>query len=404
MKDLKDGIRSHVRIDFKGQVHKKFRGHQKGERCENEARILKALEERGCPYVPRLLEHRPEEHYIVTTNCGQPAPEISRTKSDALFADLERDYGLRHDDPEPRNVTYCPRLGRFCLIDFELAEILPQRGGIERENSGIWKVTWCSLSEGGTMRDSNDDAYLALEVSPGGARRFEAQGEALLEPSHLVLAVSDGMGGGSAGELASRLILAAVKRKAGDLYEALHCHGEEEASSALLRLMHSAHEGLNSLAAEESNLHGMGATLTLVWLSPGHLHFAHLGDSRLYLHRAEKTTQLTADHTRAWGQWNRGEINEFAYRAHPRRSALYDALGGGHSGIHPQIESHPLQNDDRLLLCTDGLIDGLWERGLATELARHGEPTDLAHRILTRARENSRDDDATLIVTQIAQL
>ncbi|MEC8942673.1 MAG: serine/threonine protein phosphatase, partial [Verrucomicrobiota bacterium] len=93
MKDLKDGIRSHVRIDFKGQVHKKFRGHQKGERCENEARILKALEERGCPYVPRLLEHRPEDYYIVTTNCGQPAPDISRTKSDALFADLERDYG-----------------------------------------------------------------------------------------------------------------------------------------------------------------------------------------------------------------------------------------------------------------------------------------------------------------------
>ncbi len=404
MKDLKDGIRSHVRIDFKGHVHKKFRGHQKSQRCENEARVLKVLEKRGCPHVPRLLEHLAEEDYIVTTNCGQPAPEISRTKSDALFADLAREYGVHHDDPEPRNVTYCPRLGRFCLIDFELAELLPEPGGIEREHRGIWKVTWCSLSEGGTMRDSNDDAYLALEVGPGGARRFEAHGEALLEPSHLVLAVSDGMGGGSAGELASRLILAAVKRKAGELYEALHGHGEKEGSSALLHLMHNTHEGLNSLAAQESNLHGMGATLTLVWLSPGHLHFAHLGDSRLYLHREEKTAQLTTDHTRAWGQWNRGEINEFAYRTHPRRSALYDALGGGHPNIYPQIESHPLQDDDRLLLCTDGIIDGLWERGLATELAGHGEPADLAPRILTRARKNSRDDDASLIVAQIAQL
>ncbi|MEE3179170.1 MAG: protein phosphatase 2C domain-containing protein, partial [Verrucomicrobiota bacterium] len=193
-------------------------------------------------------------------------------------------------------------------------------------------------------------------------------------------------------------------RKAGELYEALHGHGEKEGSSALLHLMHNTHEGLNSLAAQESNLHGMGATLTLVWLSPGHLHFAHLADSRLYLHREEKTAQLTTDHTRAWGQWNRGEINEFAYRTHPRRSALYDALGGGHPNIRPQIESHPLQDDDRLLLCTDGIIDGLWERGLATELAGHGEPADLAPRILTRARENSRDDDASLIVVRIAQL
>ena len=66
MKELKDGIRSEVRIDFKGNVHKKFRGTDKDKRCENEARILKALEERGCPYVPKLLEHYPEEDYIVT--------------------------------------------------------------------------------------------------------------------------------------------------------------------------------------------------------------------------------------------------------------------------------------------------------------------------------------------------
>ena len=164
MKDLKDGIRSQVRIDFKGNVHKKFRGHERSTRCENEARILKALEERECPYVPRLLEYLPEEDYLVTSNCGQPAPDISRTKSDALFSDLEREYGVRHDDPEPRNVTYSSRLGRFCLIDFELAELLPRPGGVRQNQCGVWRVNWSSVSEGGTKRDSNDDAYLALEV------------------------------------------------------------------------------------------------------------------------------------------------------------------------------------------------------------------------------------------------
>ena len=403
MKNLKDGIRSHVRIDFKGHVHKVFRGQGKETRCKNEAHILKALEERGCPYVPRLLDYIPEESYIVTTNCGNPAPEISRAKSDALFADLEREYGIRHEDPEPRNVTYCPRMGRFCLIDFELAELLPEPRDPAGKHGAVWKVTWSSLSERGVLREANDDAYLALEVSPDGARRFEAHGEALLEPSHLVLAVSDGMGGGSAGELASRLILAWVRQHAGELYSALQDH-REEGPAALLRLMHNAHEGLNALAGEDPALKGMGATLTLAWLSPGRIHFAHLGDSRLYLLQAGKLTQLTADHTQAWQQWSRGEVSEYAYRNHPRRSALYDALGGGHPRIRPQVQSQPLQDQDRLLLCTDGIIDGLWERGIATELGRDAPPTGLAPGILRRARGNCRNDDATLIVAQIAQL
>ncbi len=404
VKDLKDGIRSHVRIDFRGHVHKVFRGHEKEIRCKNEAHILKALEERGCPYVPRLLEYLPEENSIVTSNCGQPAPEVSRTKSDALFADLEREYGVRHEDPEPRNVTYCPRMGRFCLIDFELATLLPEPRSPSHGKGNVWRVTWSSLSEGGVLRDANDDAYLALEVGPDGARRFEAHGEALLEPSHLVLAVSDGMGGGSAGELASRLILAWVKQHARELYGALNDYRDDEGPRALLRLMINAHDGLNSLAATDPALKGMGATLTLAWLTPGRLHFAHLGDSRLYLHRAKQSTQLTTDHTQAWQQWKRGEISEYGYRNHPRRSALYDALGGGHSNIIPQIESHSLEDLDRLLLCSDGIIDGLWERGLATELAHDDEPARLAPRILSRARENCRRDDATLIVANINKL
>jgi hypothetical protein len=125
MRELKDGIRSHVRIDYHGRVHKRFRGTNADQRYANEVQALKVLEERGCPFVPRVLEEHPEENYFVSTNCGSPATRITREKADALFAELERTYGVRHDDPEPRNITYAPDLGRFCVIDFELSEILP---------------------------------------------------------------------------------------------------------------------------------------------------------------------------------------------------------------------------------------------------------------------------------------
>lgn len=123
---MKDGLRSSVRIDFYGNVHKRMRGTDVANRYATEVKVLKVLEERGCPYVPKVLEEHPEEFYFVSTNCGRPAPNISKEKADSLFADLEKDYGVRHLDAEPRNITYSDKLGRFCIIDFELAEILPE--------------------------------------------------------------------------------------------------------------------------------------------------------------------------------------------------------------------------------------------------------------------------------------
>jgi len=121
MKELKDGLRALVRLDFQGRVHKTYRGSGTQDRYNQEVAVLKVLEERGCPYVPRLLEEHPEELRIVTTSCGGPAMHLTQKKATELFDALARDYGVQHDDPEPRNVTYSPQLARFCLIDFELA-------------------------------------------------------------------------------------------------------------------------------------------------------------------------------------------------------------------------------------------------------------------------------------------
>ena len=122
---MKDGLRSLVRIDFYGNVQKRMRGSDVESRYAKEVEVLKVLEQRGCPYVPKVLEEHPEEYYFVSTNCGRPASQITKEKADSLFAALERDYGVRHLDAEPRNITYSDKLGRFCIIDFELAEILP---------------------------------------------------------------------------------------------------------------------------------------------------------------------------------------------------------------------------------------------------------------------------------------
>ncbi len=126
MHEIKDTARALVRIGFDGRVYKTFRGNAAQERFDNEVRILTHLEARGCAFVPRLLAVEPENLRIVTTNCGARVEQLDPDRMRELFAELAP-FGVRHDDPEMRNVTYRISDGRFCLIDFEFATLLPDK-------------------------------------------------------------------------------------------------------------------------------------------------------------------------------------------------------------------------------------------------------------------------------------
>jgi tRNA A-37 threonylcarbamoyl transferase component Bud32 len=125
MEHVKDTLRALVRIGYDGRVYKTFRGPKAQERFDNEVRVLKYLEQRGCPFVPRLLESDPAQLRIVTTNCGARVEHLDEGRQKEIYAEL-LPYGVRHDDAEMRNVTYRQSDGRFCLIDFEFATILDE--------------------------------------------------------------------------------------------------------------------------------------------------------------------------------------------------------------------------------------------------------------------------------------
>lgn len=125
MNMVKDTLRATVRLGYDGRVHKQFRGPKAEERFATEVKILKHLEERACPFVPRLLESDPDELRIVTTNCGTRVDHLDDDRCKELFDEL-LEFGVRHDDPEMRNVTYRQSDGRFCLIDFEFATLLEE--------------------------------------------------------------------------------------------------------------------------------------------------------------------------------------------------------------------------------------------------------------------------------------
>jgi hypothetical protein len=125
MLKVKDTLRATVNLTFDGRVIKVYHAADADKRFENEVRVLRYLEARGCNFVPRLLEADATKLRIVTTNCGSRVEHLDEARTRALFAELEN-YGVRHDDPDIRNVTYRQSDGRFCVIDFEFATILPE--------------------------------------------------------------------------------------------------------------------------------------------------------------------------------------------------------------------------------------------------------------------------------------
>jgi len=123
MPEAKNTRRASVHIGYDGRVHKIYRDERADERMATEVAVLKHLGDQGCTFVPRLLEVDWEQKKIITSNCGTRVQHLSDRKIEQLFGKLEK-YGVRHEDPFLRNITYRNTDGEFCLIDFEFATLL----------------------------------------------------------------------------------------------------------------------------------------------------------------------------------------------------------------------------------------------------------------------------------------
>lgn len=261
---------------------------------------------------------------------------------------------------------------------------------------------WAALTHSGSRKARNDDSLIAFASSRNGAEMLPISGSRGLDTHDLVFAVSDGMGGGNAGDIASAIILQQMAEIIPETFKAAAAGFFPDSLTHLSGALRSIHEQINAAANGCSEKHGMAATLALAWFTPENLYLANAGDSRIYRSRGGLLEQLSRDHTSAWGQWKRGEIGEIEYRVHPRRAALYEVVGGGHERVNPHYAAISYQPGDRFLVCSDGLIDGVWERHISNALAACPEnPSATAETLLKRAIDNSGIDDTSLIVIAV---
>ncbi len=268
------------------------------------------------------------------------------------------------------------------------------------------KIHWSGLTHVGRVRKNNEDSFLALTFDGHDVRYLGKIGDASLGGGDFVFAVSDGMGGAKSGEFASRIAVDRITRLLPRGFRLSAAGLASGFSDILAELLSAIHADLLKLGFSYEECAGMGATLSLAWLTPEWLYFAHIGDSRIYyLPHDGPMRQLTQDHSYVGWLRRNGQLNEREARTHPRRNALNQALGAGHQFIEPHIGAVGHRPGDRFLICSDGLVDGLWDRNIE-ELIRNPAAAlaaiNPAQRLVEESVTASGKDNTTALVVEIA--
>lgn len=243
--------------------------------------------------------------------------------------------------------------------------------------------TWIGIgrSELGLVRATNQDAFATMD--PLG-----------------LWAVADGMGGHAGGDVAAQTAIASIKGKAELAAEILR-QSTGSPSAFLTDLIAQAHRAILERAALESSLEGMGTTIVLLMIpssTPPIAHVAHLGDSRAYLFRSGRLKALTRDHTLIERYLERGVLTPKTARLHPERHVLTQALGVS-SPVRPTISSHPLERNDILVLCSDGLTKMLEDNQIRDicDVAQ-GDPVRTCDLLIDASLDRGGMDNVTVVV------
>jgi PPM family protein phosphatase len=247
-----------------------------------------------------------------------------------------------------------------------------------------WELGASMLSDVGCHRPINEDS--GCIVRPADA--------AVLADRGVLAIVADGMGGHSAGEVASRMAVDVIRRRyyeeAGGPYDALR--------SAL----QAANAAIFQRAGEDPELNGMGTTCVALALCSDQACVASVGDSRLYLARGGRIYQMTMDDSAVGDMVTRGVISRDEARHHQDRNVILRALGTHESvDIFSWQQPFPMREGDIFVLCSDGLTDLVADQEIL-ETAESLHEADACRALVDKARKRGGFDNITVAILRLA--
>lgn len=226
------------------------------------------------------------------------------------------------------------------------------------------------LTHRGRVRDRNEDSILT-------------------DPSGVLWAVADGMGGYGHGDVASDLVIDSLAALTDDT----------DPAAALIRHLGLANDLVRARAAEVGQ---MGATVVAAIVQRAMAHVVWAGDCRAYLMRGGRLRLLTRDHSLVQDLIERGEITEAEAATHPESHVVTRAIGGTPS-LEAESVSVPLLVGDRVLMCSDGLPRCVYDGTIAAILAQAATPSEACEALVREALEAGAPDNVSVIVIDMGQ-
>jgi len=251
----------------------------------------------------------------------------------------------------------------------------------------------CAVTHAGRIRKENEDNYNlnGRLTSTGDLKKGSAFVQSMSEPFHL--AVCDGMGGESYGEIASGLAVETIAAHSSNVYES-----GEDFSFAISNCLDDAN---NRICAEISAKgKRMGTTLAAVYAVKGRIYCVNIGDTRVYHYSKGLLEQISFDHTHAQTIVDAGEVSQDNVNRIPDAKRLTRHLGvfPEEGNLSPNISViDDVDDGDVILLCSDGLTDML-DDGEITEILSNGENAQAAaSKLIRRALEKGGKDNITVM-------
>ncbi len=245
----------------------------------------------------------------------------------------------------------------------------------------------------------------AYDLSDEGPARAFNEDATLVRDDLGLFAVADGAGGKGKGDVASTLALRTIENYVGATVRRTHERpdydrlGNPEQARRLSRAVHQAHKNLRDAQQGSSERAGMATTVTALLLAPrtGHLHIAHVGDSRCYRMRHGRMEALTEDHSIARDVLERRPDVPDEVLARLPRNSVVRALGM-QTDLRVSIRSVHLVPGDRFLLCTDGLAAAVHFDKIWRLLREAAPPSVVASELLSQALAAESQDNISLVV------
>ncbi|MBR4874335.1 MAG: Stp1/IreP family PP2C-type Ser/Thr phosphatase [Clostridia bacterium] len=234
-----------------------------------------------------------------------------------------------------------------------------------------------SATSVGRIRPSNEDSYF---VSPP-------------DKSDMVLAVvADGMGGHNAGEIASGKAVSILKKNVQE-------GNGENPRDILIRAVEKANREIYEMSIKESKFSGMGTTITACIADDNRITAAQVGDSRLYLIREDKITQITKDHSLVEMLLENGRITKEEAKHHPQKNVITRAVGT-EKNVEVDMYEFTANKGDVILLCSDGLVNMVENEEILSVIISRDALDSAADKLVDAAENAGGTDNITVVLIE----